>query len=537
MIEVFPNQRRGRRAPVRVIPTLALGSTLCLLSACPGPTTLVLELAPAGVDPTAVGGRLTLSVFAVSSGKTVAETELASKTPAAQRRIFSALELVAGEVYQLRLRARFDEPVCLNDQPELDRRAVGVSAPFVYQSSLERVALYVGCADGTRAMGNPELRLFHSATWVPQGAMQGRVWLTGGVAPATAVLDFDDATETRPLRSIESFDPISGQFAPVAAELSRPRFLHSAALRGDGELVLSGGIEKIGEGDDAEFAFVRTVERLRGGRIERMPDLREGRGAHGQAIAGTNQIAVFGGLGADPDGFGVRALDSVELFDASGTLPSASSKLAAPASAPTVIPLGDDRHVLVVGGSGQPQVDERNELFCLAAPCDCGDPPCARPLNGFGVGRGRIGVAGAFVPCQGGGGAVYVAGGSTEVPGAPTDTSHSDIYCLDTKRPVQLERVGALLRQRSLHTMTVVAGPQGPRLFVAGGGGPLTDTPSTAELIQVDCACGAIAAEAIQQVALRGARAGHTATPLPDGTVLLVGSLVGAAAERFSPER
>ncbi|MBK6848705.1 MAG: hypothetical protein IPG96_14635 [Proteobacteria bacterium] len=505
---------------------------LGLLAACSGPATLVLQLAPAGSDPTVVGGRLTLSVIEVATGRTVAATELTSKDPAGQRRIFSALELVEGQTYRVRLTARFDEPVCVNDQPALDRRAVGLSAPFVYQGSLESVELYVGCADGTRAMGNPELRVFHTATWVPQDARHGRVWLTGGAAPSTVAFDLEDATETRLLRSIEAFDPFSGQFTPVAAELSRPRFLHRAALRGNGDLVLTGGLEKTSEDDAAEFVAVRTVERLRAGRIERLPELREGRGAHGQASAGPTGVAVFGGIGSE-----LEPLASVELIDVSGETPAAISTLAGPAIVPAVLPFGDDRHVLVVGEIAPAGSDSPVEVFCLKAPCDCGVPPCARSIKGFGAGRSGFGAAGTLVPCTGGGGAIYLAGGGTEDPQTKADVMYNDIYCLDTRVAERLERVGELQRARSSHTITLVDGPRGPRLFVAGGGGPLPDTPSTAELVDVDCACGAIAAEAIQLVKLRGARAGHTATLLPDGTVLLVGSLVGAAAERFSPDR
>jgi hypothetical protein len=506
---------------------------LGLLAACSGPATLVLQLAPAGSDPTVVGGRLTLSVIEVATGRTVATTELASKDPAAQRRIFGALELVEGQTYRVRLTARFDEPICVNDQAALDRRAVGLSAPFVYQGSLDSVELYVGCADGTRAMGNPELRVFHTATWVPQDARRGRVWLTGGAAPSTVAFDLEDATETRLLRSIEFFDPFSGQFTSVAAELSHPRFLHQAALRGNGDLVLTGGLEKTSEDGAAEFVVVRTVERLRAGRIERLPELREGRGAHGQAIAGPTGVAVFGGIGSD-----LEPLASVELIDVSGETPAAISTLAGPAIVPTVVPFGDDRHVLVVGEIGSAESDSPNEVFCLTAPCDCGAPPCARSINGFGVGRSRFSAAGTFVPCaSGGGGAIYVAGGGTEAPDTRADQMYKDIYCLDTRTAGRIERVGELQRARSSHTMTLIGGPRGPRLFVAGGGGPLPDTPSTAELVDVDCACGAIDAQAIQLVKLRGARAGHTATLLPDGTVLLVGSLLGAAAERFSPDQ
>jgi len=512
---------------------LVLGLVLGLVVACSEPSTLVLQLAPAGSDPTVVGGRLTLGVIEVATGRTVATTELASADPAAQRRIFSALELVEGQTYRVRLTARFDEPVCVNDQAALDRRAVGLSAPFVYQGSLESVELYVGCADGTRAMGNPELRVFHTATWVPQDARHGRVWLTGGAAPSTVAFDLEDATETRLLRSIESFDPFSGQFTPVAAELGRPRFLHRAALRGNGDLVLTGGLEKTSEDDAAEFVAVGTVERLRAGRIERLPDLQERRGAHGQAIAGPAAVAVFGGIGSE-----LEPLASVELIDVKGETPAAMSTLAGPAIVPTVLPFGDDRHVLVVGEIGPTGIDNPAEVFCLKAPCDCGTPPCARSIKGFGAGRSGFGAAGTFVPCAGGsGGAIYLAGGGTEDPQTKADVMYNDIYCLDTRVAERLERVGELQRARSSHTITLVDGPRGPRLFVAGGGGPLPDTPSTAELVEVDCACGAIAAEAIQLVKLRGARAGHTATLLPDGTVLLVGSLIGAAAERFSPDR
>ncbi|MBK8482130.1 MAG: hypothetical protein IPL40_13345 [Proteobacteria bacterium] len=523
---------RSTAAPTTT-PLLMLGLLAAtLVGACRERPTLLLELAPSGIDPAAVDGQLTLGVIELATGRLLGEATLPTHALSDQRRLFEGLSLVDGHSYRLRVDVHFAEASCTSEQPELHRRALGLSPSFVYTADLQAVEVYLGCADGTRAGGNPELRVYHTATWVPEGGLQGRVLLVGGVTPSLTALELETPGETKALRTIESFDPVSGQFTPLQVELSSARFLQQAALLDSGDVLLSGGFAPAQVGDATIFVAVKTVERLRDGRIAALPDLHEGRGAHGQLLLPSGQVAVFGGIGSEG-----APLLSVERFDPRGADSSSSLSLDWPALLPTVVDFGDGRHVLVAGGAGPEDRDITGQVFCFAAPCDCGDPPCARALAGFGAGQSRFGAPGVRVPCAGGkGGAIYLVGGGREDPETKVDTMYNDIYCLDTKGPERLARVGELHRRRSGHSATLVAGPAGPRLFVAGGGGELPDTPSTAELVPVDCACGTIASDAIKLITLRGARFGHTATLLPDGTVLLVGSLLGAAAERFSPD-
>ena len=56
-----------------------------------------------------------------------------------------------------------------------------------------------------------------------------------------------------------------------------------------------------------------------------------------------------------------------------------------------------------------------------------------------------------------------------------------------------------------------------------------------AELIPVQCSCKAINRSSIKTVKMVTWRSNHTATALPDGTVLLTGGFLEGSAERFTP--
>jgi len=187
-----------------------------------------------------------------------------------------------------------------------------------------------------------------------------------------------------------------------------------------------------------------------------------------------------------------------------------------------------------------------NEILCVGEPCECDAPPCLEEAPGFPLAEGRLFATATLVSCAAdrSRGAIYVVGGTYEpmfeAPGEPR--VFPDIYCLDVQRPTaELRRVGFLRKPRTEHTTTLVRGPLGePRLFVAGGettaaadGPGAKQAEQSAELLVVACTCESVARS--KTISLQGLHVLHSATLLPDGTVLLAGGVVASPPERFNP--
>ena len=515
---------------VRTLPV----SLVLLLAACGERSTLLVELQhPTGLDPVAVQGTLKVAVLG-ADGAVLDEQQLGTDQLASRRRLFDALGLEEGETYRLRLELALaaTESAC-----GAGGRAVGLSPPFEYGPDLERVPTYLDCADRASATGNPAVsRIYHTATLAPAaGSIHDEVLLVAGAKPST---DIENPDSAELLDSIERYDPATGQFTPVAGKLARPRMLHQAVAVG-GDVVVSGGLDKVTVVSKTSLVSVKNVERVREGRVAALTEMQTARSIHGAAVVGDTLVLV-GGIGSSLVSF----VKEAELYDPTAQAAPRVVPLAIPRFSMAAVALGDGRRVLLAGGMRVEAVDVPDELLCLSGSCPCGAPPCSQPLTrGFGVGQGRYGLTGTRVDCPGqaGGGAIYLVGGTYKDSASQVEQYFDDIHCFDLQNTTATERVGQLERPRSGHTTTLVRGPGGKqRLLVAGGSGTNAKGEgtiwNTAELIDVDCRCGPITSR--REVALQSQRALHSATLLADGTVLLAGGIFvgGAAAERFNPD-
>jgi hypothetical protein len=505
-----------------------------LLGACADRPTLLIQVRhPTGVDPAGAKGTLSVTIEEALTGARVHQQDLDTASLGSTQSLVEGLELVEGKDYLVRLAAQYAEALCGASQ----QRAVGTSPPFTYATGLGEVSVYLDCADASSPTGTPlAKRLYHTATLLLDPAPHGQVVVIAGAEPNT---DLENLEAAVLYDSIEQYDPVTGTFNALSAKLSRPRMLHQSFRGpGPGEVVVTGGLDKVTVVNKTSVVSLAAAERVRDGHVTPLPELVDARSYHA-AVAVGDQVVLAGGMGSNI----INLQKSVELYDPSGGVPpQLAPSMARSRFSMAAVPFGDDRRVLLSGGVRVAGMDLPDEILCLSGSCPCGAPPCIQEIPAFGKGNGRYGLTGTRVDCkEAGEGAIYLVGGSYKEVLTNTNVYFDDIYCLELAQPTALQLVGHLSRPRSGHSATLVRGPGGPRVLVAGGSGVKTNGEETiwqnAELFDAACHCQQIDSAGQQEVQLGGPRALHTATLLPDGTVLLLGGIfAGFAAERFNPD-
>ena len=239
--------------------------------------------------------------------------------------------------------------------------------------------LMVGGTDGNSILQSAELfdpvtnafsptgnlntgRSGHTATLLSDG----RVLIAGGIA-TTAV------STQEPTASCEVYDPRAGNFS-VVADMTTPRYSHSATLLNNGKVLLAGGHSMGGTVgtwstnaaelfDPASGTFSPTGKMLHGHRAHTATLLTDGR----VLLAGGSELNCFVNLPADGEGCTEMGINSAEIYDpASGQFTSAGSMTSARA-----YHIGarlEDGRVLLAGGLDANSLDQSSaELFDPAA--------------------------------------------------------------------------------------------------------------------------------------------------------------------------
>ncbi len=432
-------------------------------------------------------------------------------------------------------------------------RAVGVD---IRNDRVTRVGLLLTrCSDFTETpafLG--EARAFHTAS----PAADGGVVLLGGYARFE-----DDALVAT--GSAESYDPETGAFSALPGGLNHPRGLHAAMPLSDGRILVAGGCQQIGirlefADPDRPGSPLRCLEPGPAATTLEIYDPLTGDSDSaeipatvfaGAAALGDDRLLLIGGqdLGGNP-------LRRALLVDASGPGPTVteySQALQLPRRSPTAVgftPAGDlPAEVLVLGGAGAAGPDDPG-TFAEWLVAGSGDVFSLVPdfaTGASGVGLPVMHAAGS----QPGPGRILFSGGiyperyqSLDMPYVPQPLGEAAVVDMRTQSFKLLPAGDRLSVPRAFHTSTradsrgsiLVAGG----LFVEDRGLPLHHQ-STASVEWWDDRQEGFATiwQAGVEVNLLYPRAGHSATRLDDGTILVAGGTDGmvlhSSAELFNP--
>jgi hypothetical protein len=330
----------------------------------------------------------------------------------------------------------------------------------------------------------------------------------------------DPANMAQPVADIERFDPRTGQLL-LLATTSTPRIGDVAAALGtaaDAQIALIGGLDP-STGSGATFVELIEADNPSASRIESISDGNMGRVGLTATTLSDGEVIVIGG--EPPGGAPSNAVDAIALANGTAEVRQLHAMLAVPRYNHTATRLGDDvgAPVLVAGGlDGSNTPVAQAELF--------------KPINeafsstfNFPMHFPRWRHKAVRMPD----GSVLIIGGidnlGNPIPTLELFTQDAGFQLLPTSPD--------LPATAGLVDFTATTLPDG-RVLLTGGTDASGNPTNTAFIARLDPLTGEVDVVATDSLAVP--RAGHQATLLCDGTVLITGGTSSPVpAERYNP--
>jgi hypothetical protein len=479
---------------------LALAAAV-LVSGCRDPEIVEVRLVTEpGLRPARDFATVVLCVSVAGERDCVVRSEFEGGAIGTGADLFDPTLLVEEETYELRVWADFDAsaPIdCANEH------AVGRSLPFEHRAPPYAITVQVGCANEfTRTRAQPiHARLAH--TIVPRRS--GDAIIAAGaqrvVTPMSTPMMPSFPRYEGPVLQIERYDPTTGRFEEILGLPSGRWFAGGLELR-DGSVVIAGGqISSPAAPCTDDFEIVYPPGARRSGELAAPrcgPALV--RMSSGLLIAGSGVLDGTRVSGAERHG---PAMNGVPVAFTGGDIRALSSAIA----------IGGGEYVLIVGGQQAPTAP----LFELAS----NDGLAPFPIEERALPLGWTGPSATYVPCDAGGGAVFLAGG--DIGGRTTDA----LYCFADVLGGAVSPLPPLAIPRQAHQAAHVTIDGVDHLLLAGGSND-TAVLDDFELVPVDaCACTATVERPPMGLLPDDGTffVAHSLERLADGTALLFGGV------------
>jgi len=452
-----------------------------------------------------------------------------------------------------------------------------VSGVVIKKNSTTKISMFItACSNFTLTRGTlTTARVFHTATPL----LDGRVLIAGGFSSkfTDQICTDGDCLRLAATDSVEIYDPAEGTFESDPGSglvLGTPRAMHTASLLPDGRVLIAGGceqaiwyetfttgprtlIEVASQGWGTAGSTAEIIDPAHGTVEPITAAMPTSRALHSAMTLSNGDVLLFGGLsvGNIVSGSATRYQAATSEFEDLAT----GMQVPRQAMAFYKLTSADTSRAVIWGGNSPPQpgAGTFSEIIEIAQDGSLQSTQSPFVISQAGMGLPSFYSSGTLLD----NGQVLITGGmlvdKSIYPDLQKPLALRQFRLLDLTQGAEsiaapANDTSTMNFYRALHTVTPLSkklslDDTGTRVLVAGG---LTAAqfPSTVDFEPQDNAeffapwlvDGGKPFETIQiksvSVHMNETRAGHTATSLPDGTILLAGGFRGKKEPNYEPE-